>query len=133
MHVLSLFGPHLTWMWQHPARACVVGIVVSATALAGQAQDKTDQWKQDKTDQWKNERLPPTRDLFIPYAPKPAATEEARLQQVENVEQIKILAEMNSLTVELVKRRSDPTLAKSDTPELIKRLKELAKKLREHL
>jgi hypothetical protein len=125
MYILSLLGPNLARVWHHPPRSYIAVIIILIAAGAIQAQDRTDPWK--------NERLPPSRDLFIPYAAKPALTEQARLQQVETLEQLRILAEINSLTVELVKRRSDPALARADTPVLVKRLQELAHKLREHL
>ena len=71
---------------------------------------------------------PPGRDLFVPYVGTPGLAHEKELQ---NVEQVKILAEINKLTVELVKRRSDRASLQADTPQLVKRLKDLAKKLRD--
>ena len=69
---------------------------------------------------------PPGRDLYVPYVPAPGLPRE---KELENVEQVRILAEMNKLTVELVKRRSNRYAVRADTPQLVKRLKELAKKL----
>lgn len=73
-----------------------------------------------------HEQEPPGRDLYIPYMPAPGLTKEKELQ---NLEQLRILAAMNKLTVELVKRRSNRYAVQADTPQLIKRLKNLAKKL----
>jgi hypothetical protein len=74
------------------------------------------------------DREPPGRDLFVPYVSSPGLPQE---KELENVEQVKILAEINRLTVELVKRRSNRYLNQSDTPQLVKKLKELARKLHE--
>src|SRR5436190_874588 len=63
---------------------------------------------------------PSGRDLFIPYVRVPGT---AAVHEIRNVEQIRILAEMNMLTVELVKRRSNPYLTQVDTARLVKRLK----------
>jgi hypothetical protein len=71
---------------------------------------------------------PPGKDMFIPYVATPGLAHEKELQ---NVEQVKILAEINKLTVELVKRRSDRNALPADTPQLVKKLKDLAKKLRD--
>lgn len=71
---------------------------------------------------------PPGRDLFIPYVATPGATVE---QEVRNVHQLRVLAEINKLTIELVKRRSNRYVAQADTPQLIKRLKQLAKELQD--
>jgi len=71
---------------------------------------------------------PPGRDLFVPYVPMRG---EAPAQAMRNVQQLRILAEMNKLTVELVKRRSNRYITRADTAQLIKRLKELAKELHE--
>jgi hypothetical protein len=72
---------------------------------------------------------PPGRDLFIPYIPSRTVSGEVRAREFDNVSQVRILAEINKLTVELVKRRSDPNIARADTARLVKRLKELAKQL----
>ena len=71
---------------------------------------------------------PPGRDLFIPFVRTPNMPAE---QEVRNIQQLRILAEMNKLTVELVKRRSNPYLTQADTAQLVKRLKRLAKELHE--
>lgn len=71
---------------------------------------------------------PPGRNMYVPYVSTPGLAHERELQ---NVEQVKILAEINKLTVELVKRRSDRNALQADTPQLTKRLKDLAKKLRD--
>lgn len=71
---------------------------------------------------------PPGHDLFIPLVPDPTAT---TADQMRNLQQIRILAEMNKLTVELVKRRSNRYVTGADTPQLVKRLKRLAKELHE--
>jgi hypothetical protein len=71
---------------------------------------------------------PPGKDLYVPYVVTPSLTHEKELQ---NVEQVKMLAEINRLTVELVKRRSNRNALQADTPQLVKRLKDLAKKLRD--
>jgi len=71
---------------------------------------------------------PPGRDLFIPYVTTPGLAHEKELQ---NVEQVKILAEINKLTVELIKRRSNPNVLQADMPQLVKKLKDLSKKLRD--
>jgi hypothetical protein len=52
-----------------------------------------------------------------------------RAQQIGNVEQLKLLVEINRLTVELVRRRSDPNMLSADTPKLVERLKKLSKRL----
>ncbi len=73
--------------------------------------------------------VPAETRLFIPYQP---LTDTAALniaKEQDNLAQIKLLAEMNKLTVELVKRRSDRNLLSADTPRLIKRLKDLSKQL----
>lgn len=75
---------------------------------------------------------PPGRDLFIPFRPVATPTEQARLEQIDNVAQIKLLAEMNKLTVELVRRRSDPARSYADTPKLVHRLQALSKQLHAH-
>jgi uncharacterized coiled-coil protein SlyX len=51
------------------------------------------------------------------------------VQEIRAAQQLKVLAEINRLTVELVKRRSNPTVVRADTPQLVKRLKHLAKQL----
>lgn len=71
---------------------------------------------------------PPGRDLFIPYVRTPGATAQAELRTLQ---QLRILAEMNKLTVELVKRRSDRDKVQADTAQLVQRLKKLAKQLQE--
>ena len=63
--------------------------------------------------------------------PVNVTAEEARRAQQERIDQIKIIGEINHLTVELFKRQKDPNLSSADTPHLIKRLKELAAKLRD--
>ena len=72
---------------------------------------------------------PPGRDLFIPLFPERSGGDDQRLRQIDNVTQIKILAEINKLTVELVKRRSNHMLSAVDTPQLVRRLKKLATEL----
>ena len=71
---------------------------------------------------------PPGRDLFVPYVPIAGA---AASNELRNREQLRLLAEMNQLTVELVKRRSNPYTVQADLPRLVKRLKQLAKELQE--
>jgi hypothetical protein len=75
---------------------------------------------------------PPGQDVFIPFVPVQSATEKARAEQFDNVEQIKILAEINKLTVELVKRRSDRYQRSADSARLVSRLKELTKQLHQY-
>jgi hypothetical protein len=99
--------------------ACVVSLASSIVPRAASAQDA-------KETPRSQDREPPGRDWFVPYLPAPGLPKE---KEFENVEQVKILAEMNRLTVELVMRRSDSRVAHADTPLLVKRLKELAKKL----
>jgi len=61
--------------------------------------------------------------------PVNVAAEETRRAQQERIEQVKIIGEINHLTVELFKRHKDPNFSSADTPALVKRLKELAAKL----
>ena len=71
---------------------------------------------------------PPGRDLFIPYLPNVGAP---AAEEVRNREQLRILAEMNKLTIELVKRRSNAYATQADIPQLVKRMKQLARQLQE--
>ena len=77
-------------------------------------------------------QTPRTEDPRLHVAqvqPVNVAAEETRRAQQERIEQIKIIGEINHLTVELFNRQKDPNVANADTPALVKRLKELAAKL----
>lgn len=71
------------------------------------------------------------RQHLAEQAPVNVAAEESRRARLERIEQIKLIGEINHLTVELYKRQADPAIANADTPLLVKRLKELAAKLRD--
>jgi hypothetical protein len=72
------------------------------------------------------------RQFLAQQQPVNVAAEEVRREQNERIEQIKIIGEINHLSVELFKRQSDPTISKADTPALVKRLKQLASKLHDN-
>ncbi len=72
------------------------------------------------------------RQLLAQQQPVDVAAEQLRRARNQRIEQIKIIGEINHLTVELFKRQADPTISQADTPALIKRLKELAGKLRDN-
>lgn len=97
------------------------GMLTVTTPVATGAQDCP-----PRPDRLRSRAEPPGRDLFVPFVPTPGSPVA---EQLRAVEQLKKLAEMNRLTVELVKRRSDPNLHRTDTPQLIKRLQRLAKEL----
>lgn len=105
------------------AIALLAGITGLALSVSSPGQDCQPRPAQP----FRNPELP-GRDLFIPYVQRPGLGSPDELR---NVQQIKILAEMNELTVELVKRRSNRAFVNADTPKLIKKLKQLAKELQE--
>ena len=94
-------------------------IVVPASAAAQDCDDRSNRALPKE---------PPGRDLFVPYTAMPAG---AHSEELRNREQLRVLAEINQLTVELVKRRSNPYAVQADLPRLVKRLKQLAKELQE--
>ena len=66
---------------------------------------------------------------FMRLDTQPSPQQIVQQKNLANAEQIRLLIEMNHLTVELAKRRTDPYTWQADTPKLVDRLKKLSKRL----